>query len=122
MISMQVYKFIHFLGIFMVLMAYGAMVLNALVGDGRKMPMRAGVMISHGLGLFLVLLGGFGMLARMGIVSAFPGWILAKLAIWLVLGGLVAVVNRVPLAAKPLWYGVLVLAGLAAYLGGFKPF
>jgi hypothetical protein len=44
------------------------------------------------------------------------------LLIWLVLGGLIAVVNRKPGLAKTMWWVVLALGVLAAFMAGVKPF
>ena len=49
--------------------------------------------IGHGIGLLLILLGGFGMQAKMKDVyqavygSGFPTWLIIKIVIWLALGG-----------------------------------
>ena len=122
MISQAVYKNIHLVGVFMVLMALGGVVLHYISGGGQRYPWRKPVAITHGVGMFLVLLGGFGMLARMQIFWPWPGWVMGKVVIWIVLGALIAVIARKPTLAKPLWWITIVLAGLAAYLAGSKPF
>ena len=122
MIPIPVYKNIHFIGIFMVLMALGGLLLHAINGGAKDHAWRKPIAITHGVGLFLILLGGFGMLARLGIFWSWPGWVAGKVAIWVILGGLVAVIFRKPTLAKPLWWLTLALAALAAYLGVYKPF
>jgi hypothetical protein len=80
------------------------------------------VAITHGIGMVLVLVGGFGMLARLGIFWPWPGWIVGKIIIWLVFGVLIAVIGRVPALAKPLWWITIALGAIAAYLALNKPF
>jgi hypothetical protein len=72
--------------------------------------------------VFLVLLGGFGMLARLGIThSGFPGWIWVKLAVWAVVAAALFLPRRNPALAKPLLFALPVLGGLAAYMAIYKP-
>ena len=51
-----------------------------------------------------------------------PGWIYAKLLIWLIAGGLMGFIPRKPALAKPMWFIVIALGGLASILGVTKPF
>jgi hypothetical protein len=72
--------------------------------------------------MVLVLLGGFGMLARLGIHWPWPGWVVGKIIIWIILGGIIALIYRLPNAGKALWYIVLLLGAFAAYLAIMQPF
>lgn len=113
------YKLIHLLGVLMVFLAFGGLIGRSLLGvDGVRLKKLAG--ITSGIGLILVLVGGFGLLGKLGY--GFPGWAVVKLVIWFVFGGLIAVANRKPSLAIPLWWGVLVLGLLAACLALWKPF
>ncbi len=78
----------------------------------------------HGLGVFLILLGGFGMLARLGIVrgTSWPGWVWAKVAIWAVLSAAAFLPYRFPALARPILVLLPVLGGIAAYMAIYKPF
>jgi hypothetical protein len=62
------------------------------------------------------------MLARLGIHWPWPGWVLVKVVIWIILGALGAVAARKTTLAQPLWWMTIVLGGLAAYVAGNKPF
>lgn len=123
MIAYTIYKLVHLLGIFMVFLAFGAMI-HHVVNQGKRETTvwRKQVAITHGVGVFLILLGGFGMLARLGIHWPFPGWVFAKVVIWAVFGGLIAVVYRKPGAARSLWLLLLALGVAATYLALMKPF
>ena len=72
--------------------------------------------------LFAMLLGGFGMLAKLGMTGGLPGWAIAKVVLWLFVGGLLAVPLRMPQFAKPLWFLLPVVGGLGAWLAITKPF
>lgn len=123
MISYGVYKLLHILGILVLFLALGGVTLHAAQGGTRDANHRRRLaMATHGIGLFVILLGGFGMLARLGINTGFPGWIWGKLMVWLVLGALVMLPYRFPALARPLWLIVPVLGTTAAYLALYKPF
>ncbi|HZX60505.1 MAG TPA: hypothetical protein VFF51_02025, partial [Candidatus Methylomirabilis sp.] len=87
MIPYLVYKNIHLVGVFMILMALGGLLLHSITGGTQEHSWRRPVAITHGVGLLLVLLGGFGMLARIGIYWSWPGWVTGKIIIWLLFGG-----------------------------------
>src|SRR5688572_31629681 len=88
MISHQFYNVVHIVGLVLLMAALGGITLTAEATDVRPSarPRRL-VLVLHGVGAFLVLLGGFGMLARLGIVqgSTWPGWVWVKMGVWVTL-------------------------------------
>lgn len=123
MIPYSVYKIIHLLGILMIFLSLGGVATNAINGGEKNHLWRKPIAITHGLGLFLSLLGGFGLLARLGIThGGLPNWVIAKLAIWFIFAIIIGVIIRKPKLAKPLWSIMLILGATAAYLAGYKPF
>ncbi|MDT8436901.1 MAG: hypothetical protein RRA92_09110 [Gemmatimonadota bacterium] len=124
MISLNVYKLIHILGILLTFASLGGLVVHALSGGTKATnAARRLVTVSYGAGLLLILLGGFGMLARLGLAhTGLPGWIWAKLAIWAAVGGLLALPYRRPAAGRLIWSGAILLGLTAAWLGLNKPF
>ena len=122
MISLLVYKNLHLLGVFMILVALGGLILQRMQATTREQVWRKPVAITHGIGMVLVLVAGFGMLARLGITWPWPGWVIGKVIIWLLLGLLIAVIGRAPALVKPLWWITIALAAIAAYLALNKPF
>ncbi|HSH44718.1 MAG TPA: hypothetical protein VK966_02625 [Longimicrobiales bacterium] len=141
MISYSVYRLVHLVGIILLFVVLGGLSWAAARAESAALAgnaTRAGTagtgpagtgrpriaMILHGVALFIVLLGGFGLLARLGIVQghAFPGWVWAKLGIWLLAGLSVVIPRRKPEWALGVFVLLPVLGGLAAWLAIFKPF
>lgn len=118
------YKLIHFLGMFMVVVVLAATAMHVLRGGTRAdNPYRRSFAIAHGIGAFLVLLGGFGMLARLGLVSGgLPGWIVVKLVIWLVLTAGLTLPYRGRSMARALLVILPLLAMSAGAVALYKPF
>ena len=122
MFPYELYKILHVIGILAVWTALGALALHGAAGGTKETnPFRKGTAITHGVGMLLILVGGFGMLARLG-ASAGHGWVGAKLLIWLLVGGMVALPLRKPALAGPIFFALPVLGGLAAAIALYKPF
>ncbi len=113
------YKLLHILGLLMVFAAMGGAVITAATADGSWKKLHGAL---HGIGAFLLLLGGFGMFARLGIMGTWPGWVWGKLAIWLVLGAAPFIIRKAPEKAKGFLFGAILLGFAAAYLALYKPF
>ncbi|HRK02225.1 MAG TPA: hypothetical protein PLH57_06125 [Oligoflexia bacterium] len=122
MISYQIYKLMHLTGILMIFLGLGGVAMHAINGGPRAHRWKRGVALTHGVGMLLTLVGGFGLLARLGMAANMPGWAYAKIVIWLGLGGALALFIRKQSCAKKAWFGVLVLGLAAAYLANYKPF
>lgn len=123
MISYSVYKVVHLLGVLMVFLSLGGATMHSINSGGKDHSWRKPLSITHGVGLLLALIGGFGLLARLGVMhGALPGWVITKLGIWFVFAIMVGVVVRKKSWAKPLWLITILLGGVAAYLAGSKPF
>lgn len=122
MLSISVYKFIHIAGVLMILFSLGGVVMHVANGGSRDYAFRKVVALTHGIGMLLVLVAGFGMLARLGIHWPWPGWITVKLLLWLVFGAALGLIYRFAHHARLLWWILLVLGFLAAYMAIFKPF
>lgn len=120
--SYEFYKVLHIIGAFGVLLALGGLALHMMNGGTREYPHRRFIMIAHGLTLLVSFVAGFGLLAKLGLVSGLPGWTLGKIGIWLLLGLIPAFFYRKPKLAKTLWFVTLALAGIATWLAVNKPF
>ncbi len=122
MLSYEVYKILHLLGMFLVFVAIGGVCVHAANGgDKDSNSLRRSLAVSHGIGLVLLLIAGFGMLAKTGQSPA-AGWVWGKVAIWLVLGASTALPYRARGFAGVLLTLVPLLGVVAAYLAINKPF
>jgi len=121
----NIYKVLHILGIALAFAAVGGVnvaVINGLT-KATNSARKLGAAV-HGIALFLLLVGGFGMLARLGMVQghAFPGWLWGKIVVWALLGVATVIPYRKPHLAKPLFIVTPLLAAVAAWLAIYKPF
>jgi hypothetical protein len=119
MIPYEAYKVMHLVGVFMVVAGLAAMPIVMSIGGGNPHGRRLAAM-THGGGLAIALLAGFGMLARLHL-SPGQGWVIGKLVIWLALGGMIAVAKRQSQRAGFVWILTFILAGTAGYLAIYKP-
>lgn len=110
------YKIIHLAGIMTLFAAIGGL----MASDPRKPASMRGYAALHGAALLLVLVGGFGMQAKlkMGI----PSWIIIKIGIWLAMGFALVVFKRRLIPTRIAFGLILVLGVFAAYLGIYKGF
>lgn len=104
------YKVIHIVGLIALFLGIGGM-----LAGGRK-----SFALLHGIGLLVVLVAGFGMQAKGNL--GFPGWLIGKLAIWVVFAVLPVAYKRKAMPAAFILLGALVLGGLAAWLVVARPF
>jgi hypothetical protein len=115
----QFYQIIHLIGVFMVFIAYGGLIVRSATGSQDKGLRRLGG-ITSGIGLLLILVGGFGLLARLNY--GWPTWVLIKIAIWVALGGMIVLINRKPQLSQVLWWTTILLGVAALMLVVLKPF
>lgn len=123
--SYQTYKVLHVLGIILTFMALSGIYLYVMGGKSHKEnPHRKLLAALHGMGLFIILLGGFGMMARLNFDhgAPWPNWIRAKFALWFLLGGLLMVPIRLPALTKPIYFALPLIGTAVAYIAVFKPF
>lgn len=109
--SLMFYKWLHLGGAGLVLLALGGMAF----GRDRKMLSAA-----HGIGLLITLVAGFGLLARYGISWPWPGWVIAKIVLWVVFGASATALKKLPNLTVA-WWALWVLFLIVAYLGVNKP-
>lgn len=112
------YRVLHLVGIAMTVLGIGAMIVVAR--GGAPKGMRRVAAITHGVGLMLVLVAGFGLLAKMDL--EFSGTHGAKLGVWFLLGVIVSPILRKPSFGLLAWFLTIGLVGLGGYLVWAKPF
>lgn len=119
--SYQFYKILHVLGIMLVFTGFGGLAVVGMSTDAARLkPARTLLSIFHGVGLLLLLVAGFGLIAKLG--GGFPGWMIAKIAIWLLFGASIVVFKRKADAAKPMLIVLPILGLIAGALALYKPF
>jgi hypothetical protein len=115
-----IYQILHILGIIMLFVGYGALLARALTGSENARVRKLGS-ITSGVGLVLILVAGFALISKLNY-SFTTAWIVVKMVIWLVLGGLIVVINRRPILATKLWWGLIALGLVAAVMVYARPF
>lgn len=120
--SYTFYKFLHLAGLFTVLMSLAAIASHRMQGGNKtEFKNRKYFMILHGIGLTVAFIAGFGLIAKAGFQMT-QGWLLAKIAIWFVLGAYPMVFYRQNPAVKTPYYALLALLVLTLWLVEYKPF
>jgi len=109
--SYTTYKIIHLVGIAALALGLGGMMAS---GGNRK-----GFAILQGIALLVMLVSGFGLLAKLHL--GFPHFAIAKTVLWIVLGALPMLLRkfRVPMTG-----GIIIsltLVTILAWLGVVKP-
>lgn len=119
----EIYKVLHLTGIFLLTSGLVGMLVLAWSGHQIAGKVKTFALVTHGIGLLLMLVSGFGLLARMGIMhgAGFPFWIYVKLAIWGIFGGIIALVKRKGTIGWPLYFLMMAIFIAAAYFGVYKP-
>lgn len=110
----ETYKVAHLLGLLVL-----ALGLGAILNGPRDSKPKIG-MAMHGIGLLLLLIAGFGTLAKQNIEIT-TSWVLCKLLIWCTFGAMPFFVNKPFFPRLLAWALVIALAGGSAYLGVLKP-
>lgn len=118
--SYEFYKTLHLLGLSLVLISLGGIAVHVINGGTKASnTFRKNAMVAHGIGLLLLLVAGFGMLAKLEIHGV-PTWVGGKLVIWLLLGAFAALAYKQNLAKK-IWVALPVLVVVATVLAQLKP-
>ena len=112
--SYEFYKILHLAGLVTLFASLGAL---AVVPADRRKPFMA----LHGIAAVVMLIAGFGLLARLGLARNIPMWTYAKVVIWLILGATPVILRRKPNLAVPVLLFSIALGAIAAYLAILKP-
>lgn len=116
------YEFYRVLHVFSIILLFTSLGTLAAVGGGESARLRRVATIAHGVALTLVLVAGFGLLAKLAMFGAIPVWAWLKLVIWLLLAMAVLPLRRRPEWAVWLWLLLPIAGGAAAWLAIGKPF
>lgn len=120
--SYEIYKIIHLVAIVLLFSGLVGLLTVQMSGAALTGKVKSMVFISHGVGLVVLLISGFGLVARLGLTAGLPGWIYAKLAIWLILGAAISLVKRKGLIGWPIFISLIAVFAIAAVIAILKPF
>lgn len=115
------YDALHVIGAMMLFTGLGGLAALAMSGNATHKA-RVVFVALHGLGLGILLVAGFGAMAKLGMGSSFPLWIIIKIVLWLFLGASLTLFKRKAELGRVLVFVVLAAGLLAAFLGNYKPF
>ncbi len=117
--SYDFYRVLHVVGIILLFTSLGTVAAIGAAGDHR---LRKLAVAAHGVAVAILLIAGFGLLAKLKMFGAFPVWVWFKLGIWLLLALAVVPLRRKPEWSAVLWLVMPVLGAVAAWLAVIKPF
>jgi len=118
----EIYKILHLTGIFLLVSGLIGLLTLVWSGHGLSGKVKTFAFITHGVGLLFILVSGFGLLARLGLVQeGLPPWIYVKLFIWIIFGGFIALLKRKGQLGWPMYFLMLAIFVTAAYYGVYKP-
>ena len=112
----EVYKLIHIVGIVVFFGVAGATFLGESYNKHQKIIM--------GVSSFFILLGGMGLMARIGIEhgSMWPSWLIVKGLMWLILAILTPICAKKLVPSVKFFYFFVFVGSIAIYMAINKPF
>ncbi len=121
MVSYEIYKFVHLLGVVGLGLSLGYFINGWLTGEtdfkGRKGKVLHAV---FGLSLLALIVAGFGLVARLNL-EVFPSWVMKKTILWVAIAAAVVVPKKASNLAVPASITMVSLLILAVYYATIKP-
>lgn len=120
--SYEFYKILHLAGLIMLFSGLTSLLTLKITGVAIEGTAKKFAYMTHGIGLFFILLSGFGLLARLNIIGSWPNWVFGKLIIWLYFGVFVILIKKRGQMGWALYAPIIGVFIIAAYLAVLKPF
>ena len=115
------YKLIHVASILFLFTTAGGVALYVANGGTKENNIaRKWVAAIHGLTLVLILVSGFGLVARLG--TGFQTWVWVKFALWFVIGSFALLPLRKTHLGYRFFFLIPLLGAVAAFFAIYKPF
>jgi hypothetical protein len=114
--SLEFYRVLHMAGLAMLLLGFGGILMPPKDAERPRMAMYL-----HGAGLAVMVVAGFGTLAKMNQEVMQP-WVIAKMVLWLFAGTLPALVRAGTVPRAFGWIVVVALVTCGAWLAIVRPF
>lgn len=119
--SYEFYKVLHVTGLILLFSGLVSLLTLKIIGAPVEGSAKKFSFLTHGIGLFFILISGFGLLAKLNILSDMPNWVYAKLAIWLYFGLTISLIKRRGQMGWTLYIPMLAIFMIAAYIATTKP-
>lgn len=107
--SLIFYKILHLVGVILLFIGLASALMP------KDTPHRKIGVMFHGIGLVLLLVAGFGLIAKLQI--GFPWWIIAKLVLWLGFGAMPLIGKRGLMPVPAAWAFAAICGIAAVWLG-----
>jgi dipeptide/tripeptide permease len=116
----QLLVVLHLLGLALLTYGFGVLLTTSSARLDENKKLRLPGVLTHGIGLLILIVTGFIMFFQ--VKYSTHAWIGIKFVIWLVLGGMIALIRRKPEKRNVWMLCLLILVAAAAYLGRTKAF
>ena len=114
-------RILHLTGLALTFMGLAGILAAARAGN-LGFRQRLVFHLAHGTGLILLLTTGLALAGMLNALHPLPGWLCAKLVIWLLAGAAMAAATRLSRFAGAVLLGCTALVLAAAWLAIDKPF
>lgn len=120
--SYSFYSFLHILSVLVVGMSLAITAVHISNGGTKQnLKNRKLLSIAHGVSLLILLVAGFGLMARAGFQFSSSHWIHVKLLCWLLLGAYPLYLYKKWIPQKLALIGFFAVMTVAVYFVVFKP-
>lgn len=120
--SYEFYKVLHLTGLMLLFFGFGATLILSYAGVPFQGKSKMLAFVTHGVGLLFLIVSGFGLLARLGLVQQLPGWVHAKITIWVLMGLAISLARRKGKFGLPVTILLIGIGMTAAIIAINKPF